>query len=330
MNATHAAPKLVYFGKLPARGDFLRSNSASAPLVQTLDRWMSRTMELMAGDPRWKQIYDEAPSAQFAFLGARSPVGLAGHLMPSQDASGRRYPFIVAGSFDVPEPLGFLSLSPLVLSSLWMRLEQACAAAQGCEDAQGLQEVLAKAEQSHDVLPGTSSPHFRQFLDSQTLGSLETMLHDSGHRCSLRQTLLGLGLLLQPLLVPSTAHRLERGLVLPLVKDPLYRPFVASLWLDTLAGFLRRSALELGLFMTRCAGLPVLIIGFNGACPRSLRSVLDPYSCAQDNIDFANTAWVERMVDADYGLKKLSSYLRDPQLSLGQARLTFRETFFGA
>jgi type VI secretion system protein ImpM len=58
--------------------------------------------------------------------------------------------------------------------------------------------------------------------------------------------------------------------------------------------------------------------------------VLDPYSCAQDNIDFANTAWVERMVDADYGLKKLSSYLRDPQLSLGQARLTFRETFFGA
>jgi type VI secretion system protein ImpM len=35
-------------------------------------------------------------------------------------------------------------------------------------------------------------------------------------------------------------------------------------------------------------------------------------------------------VDTDYGLRKLSSYLRDPQLSLGQACLTFRETFLGA
>jgi type VI secretion system protein ImpM len=329
MIATHASPKLVYFGKLPSRGDFLRSSSASTPLVQTLDRWMSRTMELLANDPRWKQVYDEAPTAQFAFLGPRSPVGLAGHLMPSQDASGRRYPFIVAGSFDVAEPANFLGLSPLALSGLWTRLENASRLAQACEDAQQIHEVLAKAEQQLDHPPLASTLHFREFLETQTLGSLETLLEEGGQPLPLRQALLALGLLLQPLLTHSTP-RLERGLLLPLVKDPLYRPFIATFWLDLLVGFVRRSSLELGIFVTRSQGMPVLVVGFNGACPRSLRSVLDPQSCTQDNIEFSRPTWVERSVDTDYGLKKLSSYLRDPQLSLGQACLTFRETFLGA
>jgi type VI secretion system protein ImpM len=329
MSTSHASPKLVYFGKLPSRGDFLRSNSASTPLVQTLDRWMSRTMELLANDPRWKQVYDEAHSAQFAFLGPRSPVGLAGHLVPSQDISGRRYPFIVAASFDVAEPAGFLGMSPLALSGLWTRLENASRLAQACEDAQQIHEVLAKTEQQLDHPLLASTLHFQEFLETQTLGSLETLLEDGGQPLPLRQTLLALGLLLQPLLTHSTP-RLERGLVLPLVKDPLYRPFIATFWLDLLVGFVKRSALELGIFVTRSQGMPVLIVGFNGACPRSLRSVLDPHSCAQDNIEFSRPAWVERSVDTDYGLRKLSSYLRDPQLSLGQACLTFRETFLGA
>ena len=329
MSAPHTPVQLVYFGKLPSRGDFLRSSSASTPLVQTLDRWMSRTMELMASDPRWKQVYDAAPSAQFAFLGARRPVGLAGHLMPSQDASGRRYPFIVAGSFEVPEPASFLGTSPLSLSGLWTRLENASRMAHACEDAEGIHDALSKAEQQlhHPLVAPT--PHFQEFLQTQSLGSLEAMLEDGRPPSSLRQTLLALGLLLQPVLTHGAA-RLERGVVLPLVKDPLYRPFIAAFWLDLIGGFVRRSALELGVFVTRTQGAPVLIVGFNGACPRGLRTVLDPQSCSHDNIEFSRSNWVERSVDIDYGLKKLSSYLRDPQLSLSQACQTFRETFLGA
>lgn len=328
MTASRAPIQLVYFGKLPSRGDFLRSSSASTPLVQTLDRWMSRTMELMASDPRWKQVYDEAPPAQFAFLGARRTVGLAGHLMPSHDASGRRYPFIVAGSFDVPEPESFLGTSPLTLSGLWTRLEQASQLAHACEDADGIHDALAKAEQQlHQPLPGPT-PHFQEFLQTQSLASLEALLGDGRPISSLRQTLLALGLLLQPVLTLGGA-RLERGVMLPLVKDPLYRPFIAAFWLDLIAGFVRRSALELGIFVTRTQGTPILIVGFNGACPRSLRTVFDPQSCSHDNIEFSRSDWVERSVDTDYGLKKLSSYLRDPQLTLSQARQTFRETFLG-
>ncbi|WP_337877740.1 type VI secretion system-associated protein TagF [Caldimonas sp.] len=328
MSLPTATAKLVCFGKLPSCGDFVRNGTASASLVQTLDRWMSRTLELLAQDPCWKQTYDQAPATHFAFLGPRSPVGLAGYLVPSQDASGRRYPFIVAASFGVAEPVGFLGLSPLALSRLWTQMEHTAQLAQACQESTQTQEVLTHAERRLQCPATQDATHFREFLETQTLGSLESLLEEAGQALPLRQTLLALGLLLRPL-IGHPNPKLERGLQLPLPSDPLYRPFVASFWLDLVAGFLRRSGLELGIFTARHHGRAALVIGFNGACPRSLRSVLDPQAGLKDNIEFSSPSWVEPSVETDYGLKKLSSYLRNPTLSLAQASQTFRETFLG-
>jgi type VI secretion system protein ImpM len=91
---------LAYFGKLPSRGDFVRSAN-QASLIQTLDRWLSQGIELMSTDSRWKEVYDRGPKAHFAFLSVNSPRAMAGHLAASTDAAGRRFPFVVAGTFDV-------------------------------------------------------------------------------------------------------------------------------------------------------------------------------------------------------------------------------------
>ena len=42
------------------------------------------------------------------------------------------------------------------------------------------------------------------------------------------------------------------------------------------------------------------------------------------------TVWVEDEAQADVGLRKLSTYLQDPALSLTQAVRTFQEVFLGA
>ena len=68
-----ASHDLVYFGKLPSRGDFVRSAHHGA-LIEHLDRWQSQTMERLATDPRWKLRYDAAPTVQFAILGTASRV----------------------------------------------------------------------------------------------------------------------------------------------------------------------------------------------------------------------------------------------------------------
>jgi type VI secretion system protein ImpM len=73
----------------------------------------------------------------------------------------------------------------------------------------------------------------------------------------------------------------------------------------------------------------VLVMGFHGASPATLRSVIDSQLSASDNVDVTAAEWVEDWIGDDYGLRKLSNHLRDPSLSLAAAVDLFRETFLG-
>jgi type VI secretion system protein ImpM len=57
---------------------------------------------------------------------------------------------------------------------------------------------------------------------------------------------------------------------------------------------------------------------------------LDPQGHADDIVTLFDADWVEDCLTDDWGLRKLSNYLRDPGLSLQQAIDTFQEVFTGA
>jgi type VI secretion system protein ImpM len=320
----------LYFGKLPSRGDFVRSAHAPA-LIQLLDRWLSGGVELLAADPLWKTLYDRAEPVRFAFLGSRHSRGLVGHLIASQDASGRRFPFITATTFESAEPLPFLARSPLALARIWSLLDRNARQAHAAADAT---PVLAEWHDAYLPLVGEPAAYdasFTDFCEMQTVGSLQAMLAGAGHVVNVRQLVLGLGLLLQPVLA-SGENRLERGLLLPLPTEPLYAPVVAAYWLDLVAGFLGRAAFELALFQPQAsAGQPhFLAIGFEGNSPKSLHALLDPEQMSSVYIDCRLAEWVEDLLSQDYAVHKLSSYLQQDGLSLGQAALTFKEVFLGS
>ena len=320
---------LAYFGKLRSRGDFVRSASQPS-LIRTLDDWLSQGIELMSADPRWKEVYDRSPSAYFAFFSASNQRAIAGYLEASADASGRRFPFVVAGAFEVVEQLSFLQCAPLALTRLWARFEQAAHTACGAEDASVVLADMAQVEVELDVEAAAYEASLRDFVELQTMASLEAMLRTAGHPVDLRQALLAIGLLLQPVL-GSTGVSLKKGLRLPLPADPLYRPLVASFWLELVVPFLRRLDLEIALFLPRLGATPAqaLAIGFSGGSAAHLHAVLDPAAAAEAFIDPSPAEWVEEQVRQDYAVTKLSSYLAQPQLSLRQAMATFRETFLG-
>lgn len=329
MSARITAVPLIYFGKLPSRGDFVRSNTG-AGLIQMLDRWLSQAMELLVADLRWKLVYDEASPMHFAVLGSRSPMGLAGYLMASQDSSGRRFPFVTGGSFETPQPLEFIARSPLALSRLWARLERTAQQARAAGDFADVQGHLQQGTLELESSPAAYEAQFRDFAEMQTVSSLESLLSQSGFDISMRQSLLALGMLLRPLLVQGSG-RLEKGLALPLASDPLYRPLVAAFWLDLIVPFVARSDVELAIFVT--AGVvqrPMLLLGFAGASPHTLLSAFDPQVREREHVWLPAAEWVEAYVDADYGVRKLSTYLREPQMSIAQATATFREVFLGA
>jgi type VI secretion system protein ImpM len=320
---------LAYFGKLPSRGDFVRSQS-QAGLIQTLDRWLSQGIELMATDTRWKEVYDRQPSAHFAFLAVKSARAIAGHLAASTDASGRRFPFVTAGSFDVGAPLEFMPHAPMALARLWSSFEQAGRRARAAEDASEVLGELAQMVVEIDTAPAAYDASVRDFIELESIGSLQALLRQAGHPIDLRQAMLALGLLLQPVLA-SDGQSLSKGLSLPLPADPFFRSVVATFWLELVVPFLQRGNFEVALFLPRSEGPkpPTLAIGFSGGSAAHLRAILDPVAAQEAFVDPTPADWVEDQVRDDYAVKKLSSYLQQPQLSLGQAMATFREAFLG-
>ena len=323
---THAT-EVLYFGKLPSRGDFVRS-AHHASIIQSLDQWQAQAMERLSADPRWKLVYDRSPAVQFAILGLHSQVGLAGHWLASQDASGRRFPFITAGVFDVSDQLDFIQHGPVVLARLWARLEQVARVAHAATDLAHAQASLTTPIEGELK---TSGPRLEliDFLETHTVASLEQMLAASGARVSVRQTLLALGILLQPVMAQG-ASKLHKGLRLPLAADAGLRWSVACFWLSLILGFFKRVNAELALFVTTHTTHPEMILCFQGASAASLCSVIDPEALQRDTVEVSQADWVEDCLEDDYGLRKLSNYLRDPALSLAQALRTFEEIFLGA
>ncbi len=318
--------KTAYFGKIPSRGDFVK-NANHPQLVATLDSWLAATMERLAQDPGWKTLYDQARPLDFAFLGSRSKLAVAGHFIPSRDASNRRFPFLAAAPMDAGRPLEFIARSPMALSRIWSQLSGATAELERLPDASGALHVLG--ELVLQAAPA-SNDGFGSFVDLQTIERVEQMLRHNGHTLRLHDTIIAIGLLLQPVMSSASSH-LEKGLILPLPEDPLYRNLMAQFWMTLLTPFLARADFELSLFIGLIGGKERLAVGFKGASSGTLCSLLSsPQALQEGNVVLEETPWVASHLRDSHGLAKLSSYLDQPRLSLRQAIDTFREVFVGA
>lgn len=328
MSAPTVALALAYFGKLPTRGDFLRSPGQAA-LTQSLDRWLTQGMELLSTDPRWKLHYDRVAPMHFAFVGTRGRLGLAGQLTASHDASGRRFPFVMVGLFDIAQPsASVLTHAPSSLARVWAQLERLSQQACGAEaDAARVLATLGQQDVQADVRPQAHAAPFQDFLGLHTVGGLETQLRQAGHTLSLRRTVLAVGLLLQPVLTQGLTQ-FERGLVLPLPGDPLYRALVASWWLALVSPFLQRHDFEVSLFV-RTVPRPQLVVGFNGASARTFRGLMNGDDAHEDLVDVSQAEWIDDALGSSYGLRKLSSHLQQPELPLQLALDGFQEAFLG-
>lgn len=316
-----------YFGKIPTRGDFVKGSDNPA-LIKVLDDWLAQAMDLMSADARWKLHYDAVAPLHFAFIGPRRRHAIAGHIVASSDQSSRRFPFLMMSTMEVPEPGAFVPDAPLVLNRLWNRLESLSAGVIGAADASASLQAAASHVVDLDLRTTAYDAAFADFLDLQTIGALDVLLAQSGFTGSVRQILLALGLLLQPVMA-SSSSRLEKSLLLPLPSDPMYRNLVAAFWMHLITPFLARADFELALFITRIDQRPALVLGFSGASSQTLRAIMDPQAGLERHITFDELDWVEEQVNDDYAIRKLSTYLSQSTLSLKSALDSLRTAFIG-
>jgi type VI secretion system protein ImpM len=316
-----------YFGKIPSRGDFVKGSDNPA-LVKLLDDWLARAMDLMMADAHWKANYDAVAPLHFVIAGPRRRHAVAGHIVASSDQSGRRFPFLMMGMLDVAEPDTFVPAAPLVLARLWTRLEALSRAVVTAPDADAPLQAAAGQVIDPDLHADAHAAAFADFIELQSLDTLQALLAQAGYAGSVRQVLLALGMLLQPVLASSTS-RLEKSLVLPLPADPLYRGLVGAYWMHAIAPFLARADFELALFVTRLGERPRLVLGFGGASAHTLQAIMDPRAGSERHIAFDDLDWVEDQVDTDYAVGKMSRHLKRSDVSLKSALDALCAAFIG-
>lgn len=109
-----------FFGKLPARGDFVRAGLPGS-FVAPWDAWMSDALAASqdALGPVWLDAWLQAPIWNFALAsGVCGPDAVLGLWMASLDRAGRKYPMTIAltaGTTPVPMLIehggGFLAMA---------------------------------------------------------------------------------------------------------------------------------------------------------------------------------------------------------------------------
>ncbi|WP_078122090.1 type VI secretion system-associated protein TagF [Thiosocius teredinicola] len=318
----------TYFGKVPARGDFIKGNGHTQ-LIGRLDEWISGSMAMLADDPRWKIVYDSMPQLNFAFVGAHSGTAIVGHLKSSMDASQRRFPFLAAASISRGDSLLF-RCGPISFSGIWNKLHTAADIACSSDDPATALHELIQFDCTAQVKDALQGDPLGTFVRNTTLQRLAEQLTCDGRPVDVRRIILAIGLLLRPT-INNAALRIEKGLLLPLPAESSQRDQVAALWVYLVSAFLRNTQTELQLLLGQIDNRHCMVIGFNGASPRTLLSLIAPSASGEANLVLDDPEWIEEHHDLshDYGVAKLSTYLQQPGLTLEEAVNTFREVFFG-
>lgn len=315
------AIRVGYFGKIAVHSDFIKAADNLA-LAALLDQWLAETMNLLTAEPRWKLHYDALQPLSFAFVGTRSRRAIAGHVRASADRSQRRYPFLAMSALEVDDPVTFLPRSPLVLAGLWRQLDPLAGDVLAAADPQAALQRLAGTVVELDPGDAAHEADFMHFLDSHDVDALQALLDQA----PVRQMLLALGLLLRPVCGDGQVL-LERSLALPLPGDGRYRYLVAAFWLDLIAPFLRQADVELAVFFACQNGRPLLVVGFRGAAPETLRAIIDPQCADEQQVRLDQADWVDEQLTGERKVQQLSVYLEQGRLSLRSAHALFHDTF---
>lgn len=314
------------FGKVPSQGDFVRGDGAYV-LIESLDRWSSSALELLAEDNRWKAYYDAALPIEFGLIGAEERVSLLGVWQPSCDLSHRRYPFIAVAALERDDSVAF-RCAPALASGIYAQIGGLASLAVSGQDIGEIFEKARLIDAARLFERSRLEDHLGQFVRRTTLAALAEILARSTN--DVRQIILAIGLLFQPI-VGQTTINISKQLVLPLPgrDSPSYH-LVAALWLYLVTAFFAQSSVELQYLIGVTRGKSSMLLGFNGQAAESLAAFVSQES-AGGWVDLVDASWVEThpALSSQFGVSKLASYLEQNDLSLEVIINCYREVFLG-
>lgn len=315
----------VYFGKFPSRGDFIKC-AGNSKLLQQIDDWLSKSfMDVNDNDIRAEK-YRQIQQLHFTLTSTQPDLGsLSGSILPSQDTSGRLFPFLYAGLVRLSNPKAFIQHLPVESEKSWLAsYETAQRVIESQQDSAAL-SLLKSSELSYGY---DSNIDYYEFLRVTSIMRAEQLYEHVEEDYSLANSLIALGLLFQPVVSQGFAN-LRKFLRFQLPVERAEAMQMATFWVDMLSSFLRNHPVNLLCVLTKQADSWYMLIGFHGLESKLLSSVIAQIWHDETWINMNDSAWITDYINSDAGLERFYDVLSDQTQSLFEVRNLFKEIFAG-
>lgn len=317
---------LVYFGKLPSRGDFVRARHHIAE-TNAIDHWVSQAMAVSG------TILSEKTAAakemvflHFSHVDTVSKQVITGLLLPSHDSSGRRYPVIGFSLMHLDKPKIWMNYLPIKSMALWDEIQQALMTAKQATDGAQMIEHLNACMLSIDK---NASTQYYDFINTVSLTDL-AILMDSD-KSKLVEQIIATGLLFLPTYSKGFSG-LNKVIHWTLPADKTQAIYMATFWHDLIHGFYQPHQLPLNTYLYRSAERYQLLMSFTKPDGELLSQLADS-DTHQDNgepddwVTIAKSAWTQSYIDNDIGLSRFNNLLLQDDLALYEVRQLFKTIF---